>query len=81
MLRYASRHEKHLPANFYNLKADLPELPPPPLNPATREPLNPSDLEAIFPKSFIAQEVSLERELAIPEKVREAYSVFRPTPL
>lgn len=81
MLRYASRHEKHLPANFYNLKADLPELPPPPLNPATREPLNSSDLEAIFPKSFIAQEVSLERELAIPEKVREAYSVFRPTPL
>ncbi len=81
MLRYASRHEKHLPANFYNLKADLPELPPPPLNPATRKPLNPSDLEAIFPKSFIAQEVSLERELAIPEKVREAYSVFRPTPL
>ncbi len=81
MLRYASRDEKHLPANFYNLKADLPELPPPPLNPVTREPLNPSDLEAIFPKSFIAQEVSLEREIAIPEKVREAYSVFRPTPL
>jgi len=81
MLRYASRHEKHLPAHFYNLKADLPELPPPPLNPATRQPINPSDLEAIFPKSFIAQEVSLEREIAIPEKVREAYSVFRPTPL
>ncbi len=81
MLRYASRDEKHLPAKFYNLKADLPELPPPPLHPLTRQPINPSDLEAIFPRSFIAQEVSLEREIPIPEKVLEAYSVFRPTPL
>ena len=81
MLRYASRHEKHLPSKFYNLKADLPELPPPPLHPVTRQPLNPSDLEAIFPKSFIAQEISLEPEIDIPEKVLEAYSVFRPTPL
>ncbi len=81
MLRYAFRDEKHLPAKFYNLKADLPELPPPPLHPLTRQPINPSDLEAIFPRSFIAQEVSLEREIPIPGKVLEAYSVFRPTPL
>ncbi|MDD8020832.1 MAG: TrpB-like pyridoxal phosphate-dependent enzyme [Acidobacteriota bacterium] len=81
MLKYASRDEKHLPAKFYNLKADLPELPPPPLHPVTRQPLKPSDLEAIFPRSFIAQEISLERDIPIPQKVLDAYSVFRPTPL
>ena len=81
MSRYLSRNEKHLPDKFYNIKADLAELPPPPLNPVTRQPLNPADLEVIFPKSFIAQEVSLERYISIPEKVMEAYSVFRPTPL
>jgi pyridoxal-phosphate dependent TrpB-like enzyme len=81
MLRYASRNPKYLPENFYNLKADLTELPPPPLHPATKQPLNPSDLEAIFPRSFIAQEVSMEKFISIPDKVLEAYSVFRPTPL
>ncbi|PMP95367.1 MAG: TrpB-like pyridoxal phosphate-dependent enzyme [Candidatus Aminicenantes bacterium] len=81
MKRYASRNPKYLPEKFYNLKADLGELPPPPLNPATRQPLNPSDLEAIFPKSFIAQEISTERYIPIPSPVLEAYSVFRPTPL
>ncbi len=81
MSRYLSRNEKHLPDKFYNIKADLAGLPPPPLNPVTRQPLNPADLEVIFPKSFIAQEVSLERYISIPEKVMEAYSVFRPTPL
>ena len=67
--------------NFYNLKADLPDLPKPPLHPATKEPLHPTDLEPIFPKAFIQQEISTERYLPIPEPVLEAYSAFRPTPL
>lgn len=81
MLRYASRNPNHLPGHFYNLKADLPELPPPPLNPTTRQPLNPTDLEAIFPRSFIAQEISMEKFISIPPEVLEAYSIYRPTPL
>lgn len=81
MMRYASRNPNYLPIHFYNLKADLPELPPPPLNPATKQPLNPTDLEAIFPGGFIAQEISMERFIPIPPEVLEAYSVFRPTPL
>lgn len=81
MLRYASRNPNHLPGHFYNLKADLPELPPPPLNPNTKQPLNPSDLEAIFPRSFIAQEISMEKFIPIPPEVLEAYSIYRPTPL
>ncbi len=80
-MRFASRKPDFLPKTYYNIKADLPEPPPPPLHPATREPLRPEDLEAIFPKGFIRQEGSTEREVPIPNEVLEAYSVFRPTPL
>ncbi len=81
MKRYASRKEQFLPEKFYNLKADLKDLPKPPLNPKTREPLKPEDLAPIFPMEFIRQEGSLERYIPIPEKVQEAFSVYRPTPL
>jgi tryptophan synthase beta chain len=80
-MRYASRKTEYLPTHFYNIKADLPEPPPPPLHPATREPLKPEDLEVIFPKGFIRLEGSAYREVPIPDEVLEAYSVFRPTPL
>lgn len=80
-MRCASRKTEYLPKAYYNIKADLPTLPPPPLHPATREPLNPSDLEVIFPKGFIRHEISTDREVPIPGPVLEAYSVFRPTPL
>jgi tryptophan synthase beta chain len=80
-MRFASRKTEYLPTHFYNIKPDLPEQPPPPLHPATREPLKPEDLEVIFPKGFIRQEGSTHREVPIPDEVLEAYSVFRPTPL
>ena len=81
MLRFASRKTEYLPTHFYNIKADLLDLPKPPLNPQTKEPLNPSDLEVIFSKGFIQQEIAAEREVPIPDEVLEAYSIFRPTPL
>jgi tryptophan synthase beta chain len=80
-MRYATRNPEILPQAFYNIKADLPSLPRPPLHPGTKEPLNPEDLGAIFPKGFIRQETSLDREVPIPKEVLEAYAVFRPTPL
>jgi tryptophan synthase beta chain len=80
-MRFASRNPEYLPKAYYNIKADLPELPPPPLHPVTKEPLKPEDLEPLFPKEFIRHEASLDREVPIPEPVLEAYSVFRPTPL
>ncbi len=80
-MRCASRKADYLPAAYYNIKADLPSLPKPPLHPGTKEPIRPEDLEAIFPRGFIAHEGTTEREVPIPEAVREAYSVFRPTPL
>jgi tryptophan synthase beta chain len=80
-MRFASRKTDYLPKAFYNIKADLPSPPKPPLHPGTKEPIKPEDLEVIFPKGFIRQEGVTTREVAIPGPVLEAYSVFRPTPL
>jgi len=80
-MRFASRKTDFLPRAFYNIKADLPSPPRPPLHPGTKEPLKPEDLEPIFPKSFIRQEGVTARDIPIPGPVLEAYSVFRPTPL
>ncbi|MDD5336992.1 MAG: TrpB-like pyridoxal phosphate-dependent enzyme [Candidatus ainarchaeum sp.] len=74
--------EDEVPRNFQNILPDLPKPLEPPLNPATNKPVGPSDLEAIFPKEVIRQEVSQERFIPIPEEVREALLVLgRPTPL
>jgi tryptophan synthase beta chain len=79
--RFSAREADVLPSHFYNLKADLPSLPKPPLHPGTGQPLQPQDLEPVFPKGFIAHEGSLERFIPIPEAVLEQYALYRPTPL
>ncbi len=73
--------EEDLPTHYLNIAADLPEPPPPPLHPATKEPIGPEALAPLFPMELIRQEVSGERLIEIPEEVREAYRIFRPTPL
>jgi tryptophan synthase beta chain len=73
--------ESELPTHFYNIVADLPEPPPPPLHPGTREPIGPEALAPLFPMELIRQEVSSERWIEIPEPVREAYRIYRPSPL
>jgi tryptophan synthase beta chain len=73
--------EERIPRNWYNIVADLPAPPPPPLNPGTAQPLVADDLAALFPMALIAQEVSAEREIEIPDPVRDAYRLFRPSPL
>ncbi len=80
-MRFASRKPEFLPRAFYNIKADLPSPPKPPLHPGTKEPLKPEDLEPIFPKSFIRQGGETAREIPIPGPVLEAFEIFRPTPL
>ncbi len=73
---------EEMPRKWYNILPDLPKPLPPPLNPATKEPISPSDLEVIFPKSLIAQEMSAESYIDIPEEVLDAYMmVMRPSPL
>jgi tryptophan synthase beta chain len=76
---YLSQSE--LPSAWYNLQADLPERLPPPLHPGTKQPLGPADLEPIFAKELIRQEVSQERWIEVPEEVRRVYRLWRPTPL
>ena len=73
--------ESELPTHFYNIAADLPEPAPPVLHPGTREPIGPADLAPLFPMELIKQEVSTERFIEIPEPVREAYRIYRPSPL
>jgi tryptophan synthase beta chain len=74
--------EDEIPTSWVNLLADLPgDPPPPPLSPATGEPVGPDDLAAIFPMALIEQEVSGEPEIEIPDEVRDIYRLWRPTPL
>jgi tryptophan synthase beta chain len=73
--------ESELPKAWYNILADLPSPPPPPLHPGTKQPIGPSDLEPLFPREIILQEVSTERWIEIPEPVRDVYRLWRPTPL
>lgn len=73
--------DKELPTSWYNIQADMPNLPKPPLNPATKQPVGPEDLSAIFPPELIKQEVSQERWIEIPEEIQEIYRLWRPSPL
>ena len=73
--------EKELPSHYYNIVADMPNKPQPPLNPATREPIGPEALAPLFPQALIEQEVSTERYIEIPEAVQEVYRLYRPAPL
>lgn len=73
--------EDDIPKTWYNVQADLPEPVPPVMHPGTGEPIGPDDLAPLFPNELIAQEVSLEREIDIPEPVRDVYRQWRPTPL
>jgi tryptophan synthase beta chain len=73
--------ESWLPRRWYNIAADLPSRPRPVLHPGTGQPVTPDDLLPLFPMELIQQEVSEEREIAIPEEVLEILSLWRPTPL
>jgi tryptophan synthase beta chain len=73
--------EREIPAQWVNLLPDLPGDPLPPLHPQTLEPAGPPDLTPIFPMGLIEQEVSPEPLVPIPDVVRDAYRLWRPTPL
>ena len=73
--------EKQMPRQWYNIAADLPSPVPPPLHPATMQPVGPDDLAPIFPMNLIEQEMASERWIDIPEPVLERLLLYRPTPL
>jgi len=70
-----------IPTAWFNSLPRLPEPLPPPLHPATREPVSPADLAPLFPEALIAQEMSTEPWIDIPGAVLDAYRLWRPTPL
>jgi len=73
--------ENEIPDKWYNIIADMPNKPLPPLHPATREPIGPEALAPLFPMELIKQEVTTDKWVDIPDEVRHIYSIWRPTPL
>jgi tryptophan synthase beta chain len=73
--------EREMPTRWYNINADLPFPPSPPIHPATKQPIGPADLAPLFPMELIKQEVSTDRYIDIPEPVQDVYRLWRPTPL
>ncbi len=73
--------ESRIPKRWYNIQADLPKPLAPVLHPGTLQPIGPDDLAPLFPMELILQEVSTEREIDIPEPVRDIYRLWRPSPL
>ena len=74
-------NEHEMPTHWYNICSDLKTPLAPPLNPGTGEPIGPEDLAPLFPMELIMQEVSTDREIEIPDQVREIYRQWRPSPL
>ncbi|MEL6720977.1 MAG: TrpB-like pyridoxal-phosphate dependent enzyme, partial [Bacteroidota bacterium] len=79
--RKITLNEQEIPENWYNIVADMPNKPLPPLHPGTREPIGPDALAPLFPMELIKQEVSADKWVEIPDEVRNIYSIWRPTPL
>lgn len=74
--------EEEIPTQWYNIQADMPNKPLPPLNPKTKEPMTAEDLSVVFAKECSEQELNVtDRWIDIPEEVREKYKNYRSTPL
>jgi tryptophan synthase beta chain len=73
--------EKEMPMQWYNIMADMPNIPAIPLHPATKKPIGPDDLSAIFPMALIEQEMTTQRWIDIPDEVLNIYTLWRPSPL
>jgi tryptophan synthase beta chain len=72
--------QEDIPTHWYNVVADMPNPPAPPLGP-DGNPVPPEAMGAIFPDPILEQEMSAERWIAIPEEVRQIYAQWRPAPL
>jgi pyridoxal-phosphate dependent TrpB-like enzyme len=72
--------QSEIPTHWYNVVADMPNAPLPPLGPDGK-PATPEQMSAIFPMAILEQEMSSERWIPIPQQVREIYRLWRPSPL
>ncbi len=79
--RKITLEENEIPEKWYNIIADMPNKPLPPLHPGTKEPIGPEALAPLFPTALIEQEVTGEKWIQVPDEVRDVYTLWRPTPL
>ncbi len=70
-----------MPRSWYNVLPDMPCPLSPPISPATGQPVTPDELLRLFPPQLLEQEMSSQREIPIPDEVREILAMWRPTPL
>lgn len=74
--------EEEIPTQWYNVRADMKNKPAPLLNPGTGKPLKPEELEPIFCKELVKQELDdTTKWIDIPEEVLNFYKMYRPSPL
>jgi tryptophan synthase beta chain len=73
--------EQDMPKAWYNIVADMQNKPLPMLNPGTKQPLKPEEMEGLFAKGLVEQEFTKERYVEIPDEVWQLYKIYRPTPL
>lgn len=74
--------EEQMPKQWYNLRADMKELPAPMMNPATLRPATEEDLYPVFCKELAHQEMDDKtRYVPIPDEILEFYKMYRPSPL
>ena len=74
--------EEELPKAWYNLRADMVNKPAPLLNPETFQPMTAEELEQVFCKELVKQELDEDNAyIEIPEEIRDFYKMYRPAPL
>lgn len=74
--------EDEMPKQWYNLRADMKELPDPMINPGTMKPATVEDLYPVFCEELAKQEMdNTTRYIDIPEEIQEMYKIYRPSPL
>ena len=74
--------ESEMPTQWYNVRADMKNKPAPLLNPATLEPMKPEELEHVFCKELVEQELDdTTPYFDIPQEIRDFYKMYRPSPL
>ena len=74
--------EHEMPKSWYNLRADMKTKPAPLLNPGTLEPMTAKELEQVFCKELVKQELDNDTAyIEIPQKIRDFYKMYRPSPL
>lgn len=75
-------NEEEMPKTWYNLRADMKNKPAPLLSPVTKKPITFEELRAVFCDELARQELNeTDREIEIPQKIRDFYKMYRPSPL